>query len=200
MRTAFRTAAAESTGEQDARARIGVLALRTPPPATEDERLALVRTRLGCERWPNAPMLVTAVDAADGAFVTFDADSGVDLTRAVAASCAVPTVWPPMIINGRGYLDGGVRSSCNADLATGHDRVLIVSCFPQPPVNPFGPSLTQATEALRRTGQVFHVQADPPSVAAFGVNPLDPAIRAASAHAGIRQAAAVAEDVRSFWN
>ena len=37
------------------------------------------------------------------------------LVDAVAASCAVPGVWPPVTIGGRRYVDGGVRSSDNAD-------------------------------------------------------------------------------------
>jgi NTE family protein len=49
--------------------------------------------------------------------VTFAKDSGVDLVDAVAASCAVPGVWPPVTIDGSRYIDGGVRSGTNADMA-----------------------------------------------------------------------------------
>ncbi|MEV7547957.1 hypothetical protein AB0O29_36300, partial [Streptomyces sp. NPDC089915] len=32
-------------------------------------------------------------------------------------------VWPPVTIDGRRYVDGGIRSSVNADLASGYRRV-----------------------------------------------------------------------------
>ncbi|MFG1465614.1 patatin-like phospholipase family protein [Xanthobacter sp. DSM 24535] len=49
--------------------------------------------------------------------------------RGVAASSALPGVWPPITIDGERYMDGGVRSMLNADLASGHTAVIIVSCF-----------------------------------------------------------------------
>jgi predicted acylesterase/phospholipase RssA len=35
-----------------------------------------------------------------------DRMSGVSLVDAVAASCAVPGIWPPVTIAGRRYMDG----------------------------------------------------------------------------------------------
>ena len=61
-----------------------------------------------------------------GELVVFDRESGVELVDAVAASCAVPGVWPPATVAGRRYIDGGARSGTNADLAAGAERVLIV--------------------------------------------------------------------------
>ena len=52
------------------------------------------------------------------------------LERALAASTAVPGIWPPITINGERFIDGGVRSMLNADLAIGSDIVIAVSCFP----------------------------------------------------------------------
>ena len=54
--------------------------------------------------------------------MVFDAASDVRLLDAVGASCAVPGIWPPVTINGRRYIDGGIRSAANADLAAGCDR------------------------------------------------------------------------------
>ena len=48
------------------------------------------------------------------------------LVDAVAASCAVPGIWPPVTINGRRYIDGGVGSATHADLAAGYDRILVI--------------------------------------------------------------------------
>lgn len=71
----------------------------------------------------------TAVHAETGEFVVWDAASNVDLQRAVASSCSVPGVFPPITIDGARYIDGGMRSPLNADVAAGHDLVVVVSCM-----------------------------------------------------------------------
>lgn len=59
----------------------------------------MIAGRLPNHDWPQRRLLITAVNAETGAAVVFDRDSGVSLVDAVAASCAVPLVWPPMTIN-----------------------------------------------------------------------------------------------------
>src|SRR4051812_29589304 len=121
-------ASVSSRDELRARARLGRMALRAKTAATVDQRLDVIAQRLPSHDWPReARLLVTAVDAQDGAFRVFDADSGVPLVEAVAASCAVPLVWPPVPIAGRPYVDGGVRSAANADLAEAADRVVVLA-------------------------------------------------------------------------
>src|SRR5262249_21360124 len=46
--------------------------------------------------WPTRTYACTAVDAQDGSFVVWNNESGVGLTRAVASSCCVPGVFPPI--------------------------------------------------------------------------------------------------------
>ena len=96
----------------------------------EPVRRAVIAARLPSHEWPAHPLVVTAIDAHSGAFTRFDASSGVPLVDAVAASCAVPGVWPPVSIGGRRYIDGGVRSVTNADLASGCGRVLVLAPMP----------------------------------------------------------------------
>lgn len=86
----------------------------------------LVGRAVGTDSWPDS-LVVTAVDAATGRPAYFTARSGVPLARAVAASCAMPGVLPDVTIDGRRFLDGGLRSPANADLASGCDRVLILA-------------------------------------------------------------------------
>ena len=86
----------------------------------------MIAGRLPDHSWPDRALAVVAVDAHSGEPRVFDRDSGVDLIDAVAASCAVPGIWPPVTIGGRRYIDGGVRSAVNADLAAGYGRVLIL--------------------------------------------------------------------------
>jgi NTE family protein len=183
--------------ERRGRAYLGraALAARTVP---ESERRTVIEARIRSSSWPEQRLLITAVDAETGEARVFDRDSGVSLTDAVAASCAVPLVWPPMTIKGRRYIDGGVRSITNADLATGCDRVVVVA-----PV----------TVALRRSGRIASqlsalgpgvrwivVSPDAQARKAIGRNVLDPAQRAASARAGRRQAGSVASAVGAVWS
>lgn len=161
---------------------------------TLDARFDAIRERLPVQEWgPGGRLQVTAVDVETGALRVFDGTDGVTLVEAVAASCAVPGVYPPVPIQGRSYVDGGARSGSNADLLTDCDRVLAFT----PVDRAVGPMRT-AGELL---GGVPHlvVSPDAASVAAIGKNVLDPARRAASARAGRDQAAAVAPLAREIW-
>jgi NTE family protein len=141
-------------------------------------------------------LIVTAVDASTGEFVTFDRHSGVDLIDAVAASCAVPGVWPPVTIGSSRYIDGGVRSVVNLDLAADCDLVVVLA----PSVMGFGGSVLDQAAELRQTGVTVEViAADDASLAAFGPNVLDPATREPSLIEGRRQGAEVVEHLRLVW-
>lgn len=179
------------------RARIGRLALRAST-VPEAERVSVIERRLPVHEWPgDRQLLITAVDAETGEFRTFDRDSGVPLVHAVAASCAVPGVWPPVTIGGRRYVDGGVRSGSNADLAAGYDRVVVLAPLPRG----MGPitGVTTQVEALRARSTVALVTPNRAALRSFGRNVLDPAKRADAARAGLAQAAAEAAAVRPMW-
>ncbi len=175
------------TSAQDAQRRVGAYALAAHT-VSEAERLAAVGSRLPSPEWPSRQLLLVAVDAETGETRVFDRQSGVDLVDAVAASCAVPGVWPPVTIGGHRYVDGGVRSSDNADLAAGHARIVVIS--PLGPDSPFPTPLPLrvVVERLRAEGSAVTVIApDKASVAAMGTNPLDPATRTPAAQAGRAQ-------------
>lgn len=136
------------------------------------------------------------MDAGTGHERVFDADSGVELVDAVAASCAVPVVWPPVTVDGARYVDGGVRSTENADLATGHEVVLVLQAMRVEELD----ALAGQVDGLRREGaSVLVVATDDASAAAIGPNPLDPATREPSARAGREQGLRIAAEVAAFW-
>ncbi|TWH71813.1 patatin-like phospholipase family protein [Modestobacter roseus] len=180
------------------RRRVGALALAAADagatPSEEDWR-QLIAVRLPGPDWPEQPLVLTAVDAQSGEFRTFDRDSGVDLLAAVAASCAVPGVYPPVTVDGRRYIDGGMRSVANADLATGCDRVVVIA----PIVRGVGPMAGVDAQVTGMVSRVAVVAPDQGSRTAIGKNVLDPAARPASARAGRAQAAAVAAEVAEAW-
>jgi NTE family protein len=179
-----------------ARVKMGRLALRakTEPEAA---RRSVFERRLAGRAWPGQ-LKVTAVDALSGEFTVFDASGPAALLDAVGASCAVPGVWPPVTIGGRRYIDGGMRSVANADLADGYERVVIIA----PIAQGFGhmTSVGKQADALAKAGAQVHVLSpDKAAAQAIGRNVLDPARRAGSARAGREQAAAEAGRVRAVW-
>jgi NTE family protein len=180
------------------RRRIGALALaaeRAGLTATEQERLDVIGSRLVSREWPDRDLRITAVDAQSGEFRVLDRTSGVPLLQAVAASCAVPGVYPPVTIDGRRYVDGGMRSAANADLAEGHDRVVVLAPIPRG----MGPLASVDAQVTGMVARVAVVSPDDASRRAIGRNVLDPAARAGSARAGRVQAADVAAEVTEVW-
>ncbi|GAB4081799.1 patatin-like phospholipase family protein [Modestobacter muralis] len=180
------------------RRRIGRLARaaadsgRTPSP---EERRAAITAALPSAQWPDRPLVVTAVDAESGEFTTFTRSSGVELVAAVGASCAVPGVYPPVGIDGHRYMDGGMRSPANADLAARYDRIVVIAPLPRGA----GPMTSVDAQVTGLVSRVAVVSPDRASLSAIGNNVLDPAAREPSARAGRAQAATVAERVRRVW-
>jgi NTE family protein len=192
------TAPLWSRDPRRARARLGraALAARTQP---ESEFRARFARGMSDPAWPSERrLLITAVDAESGDELVFERDSGVPLLDAVAASCAVPLVFPPVTVDGRRCMDGGMRSLANADLASGSERVVV---------------LAPVTTSVRRTGRIgwqlaslgpgvrsVVVSPDAEARRAIGRNVLDPARRAAAARAGREQAARAAVAVAEVWS
>ncbi len=163
------------------------------------QRRAMVAARLPRPEWPERPMIVVAVNAHTGELAAFDRGSGVELVDAVTASCALPGLVPTVSINGTRYIDGGVRSLDNADLASGYAHVVVLSPLgarsePAPEggfegLRRFpGTDLGSHVEALREQGS--HVEVISPDVdsrTAMGTNLMSPATRIPAARAGFAQ-------------
>jgi len=175
--------------------RVGTLATRVHAPGSVD-RVRVIRSRLPVQQWPERDLRVTAVEAETGRFTVFDRTSDVDLVTAVAASCAVPTVWPPVAIGDRHYFDGGMRSTANVDLAAGADRVVVLAPLPRS----FSKRTSIRAQLERIAPREWSVLTpDARALADFGKNLLDPAKRADAARTGLRQAADLVEELRHVW-
>jgi NTE family protein len=171
-------------------------------PVTEADRRSIIATRLPNHEWPARKLKITAVDVNNGELVIFERESGVSLIDAVAASCAVPLVWPTVHISGRTYMDGGVRSGTNADLALGYAKVLILVPLTYPDDAPpiLGSNLALEKALLeQQESQVMVIKADEAAIRAMGTNLLDPANRASSAQAGLAQGEKLVHSVSTFW-
>lgn len=163
----------------------------------EAERRAVIAGRLPRHSWPSRKLAVVAVEAHTGDVRVFDRDSGADLVDAVAASCAIPGIWPPVTIGTGRYIDGGTRSAVNADLAAGYQRVLILAPMADPALEEQVAGLAQG--AAPGAAAVLVIAPDETCVAAMGINPLDPAVRAPVAQAGYEQGQSAAAGVARLW-
>ena len=152
--------------------------------------------------WPGHGYACTAVDCETGAFVVWNAAAKVPLSRAVASSCSVPGVFPAITINDRKYMDGGMRSATNADLAKGHARTLVIAVrlgsgeFAERMMKPLEREIGVVREA---GGEVELIVPDDASAEAFGGNLMNPRHRPASARAGLDQGRRIAGGLKGFW-
>lgn len=183
-----------------ARRRIGAHALRSAAVPLEVRR-GIVAARLPQAEWPARTLRVVAVDTATGEHASFERDSGVDFVDAIAASCAVPGAWPAVPIRERMWMDGGIRSLSNADLAAPATCVLILAPLGYADDNPVSGHLRAEAQALRQAGsRVAVIVPDGLSTTAMTDNVLDPTRCAPSAKAGMAQALRIAQEIASFWN
>ena len=197
----MRAIGAAATSAADLQRAMGAFGLESDSTleAGAEQRRAMVAARLPRPEWPDRPMIVVAVNAHTGEVAAFDRDSGVDLVDAVTASTALPGLVPTVSINGARYIDGGVRSTENADLASGYAHVVVLSPLGgrsgTPPEGQFeglrrfpGADLASQVEALRQQGShVEVITPDADSRAAMGTNMTDPATRIPAARAGFAQ-------------
>ena len=138
--------------------------------------------------WPDKPLWVCAVRERDGRLVVFGRDSTPPLPDAVAASCAIPGYFAPVVLDRQKFVDGGAYSPTNADTLLDVDLDLVVVSSP---LSRVGRGLRLAidqparrwsrlvldAEALRLRRRGMHVVAFQPTAedaAVIGPNPMDP--------------------------
>ncbi|GAA0338397.1 patatin-like phospholipase family protein [Actinoallomurus spadix] len=168
----------------EARRRVGRIALAAGTGEEEAHRSRI--TALTGEGWPDGRLLITTVDVGSGERRVWSRDDGVPLGSAVAASCAMPGVYPPITLGGRRYMDGALAGGANADLVSGAGAVILV----EPLAHLFPPPEAAAgSPALR-------IIPDRAAIEAFGPDLHDRAASAAAYEAGVRQAAGAAEAIR----
>lgn len=201
--------AAQNPSDADKhRAALGAVAVATAT-ITEDMWLSMFATFAEAE-WPPT-FSCTAVDTATGRFQIWNADSGVAPQLAIASSCAVPALFPPVTILGSRWMDGGVRDMVNADVASGHDAVVVVSCtlldIPKELSTPELDAVFQATlgriEQLESGGSKVETivpGAEMLEISGFGLNLMDFTRAAAAFEAGVRQGKEEAARIGAIWS
>ncbi|MEQ1783455.1 MAG: patatin-like phospholipase family protein [Hyphomonadaceae bacterium] len=173
---------------------------RTSQTIPEAQMLAQFATMGVSGEWPSR-FACTAVDATSGEFKVWREEDGVDFARAIASSCSVPGIFPPITINGRLWMDGGMRSGTNVDIAAGHKRVLAVVVIPmaladermKARVNAEGATVSKAG------GRYDLISPDAETQEAFGPNLMDGSRRVQLIEQGMRQGKAEAARIKAFW-
>jgi NTE family protein len=176
------------------RTRPGALAAAMLPAGIVPTELVAAGLRpLFNNGWPARDLWVNAVRLDDGQRVTFGHDGpSTDVATAVAASCAIPAFFEPVVIDGVRYVDGGTHSPTNADLVADlHLDLVIVSSpmsiagnglrvAPDQPLRRFARlALAQEVARVRRRGtRVLVFQPTHAEVGAMGLNAMDPDRRA----------------------
>jgi NTE family protein len=147
--------------------------------------------------WPGFPLKITVIDADERRLVTLDASSGVSVSFAVLASCSIPGLFPPALINGHRYTDGGSwGSGDNAHLAAGSPSVLVIS--PMAAQRSRNAAILDRDLLSLRTGgaRVHSIVADEASFAARGSGAPNPQSMKAAAEAGRAQGHREAGELR----
>lgn len=179
-------------------ARVCEMALAVKTTPENEQRNIAVLSRLPSNNWPETRLSISALDTVTHETVILSQELGIELVDAVAASCAVPKIWPPVTIQGRKYIDGGIRSLQHAPVAAPSKRILVVSPYSRfsPPFA--GPKLADEIAQLEAQGcKIFVVEANSEAIAAAGDNTLSVDTRIPAALAGRAQGRFTAPAVQS---
>ncbi|MEO8733695.1 MAG: patatin-like phospholipase family protein [Flavobacteriales bacterium] len=121
-------------------------------PALASKRIeGFLRAHLTHERFEDLPipLYVSATNLEKGGQHIF---SSGELVPALMASCAIPMIFPPVLVGGTYYVDGGVSNNLPVDpFAMIKDQVVAVH------VNPLPPFLPGRRGMLRTMDRIWHL-------------------------------------------
>lgn len=176
------------------------LAARAPGPSVMPRNVGLI---LASRRWPSPALHITCVDAFTGERCVVTGAAGVPVTRAVAASSAVPGLFTPQPILDRRCMDGGVSGTgTHLDLVAGAEKVVVLalsdgSGFDVGMMTAAPGSIQRELDALRESGSEVFVRI-PESMDPLAL--MDPTAVPDAVAMGRRQAASDAAELAAFWN
>ena len=156
--------------------------------------------------WPDKPLIITAVNCHSGEFVAWEKHHGVPIELAIASSCSVPALFPPVTIDGARYTDGGVRSATSADLTQRIEPDVVLMIATMGATNR-GIGAIAARDIAREKAQleaagakVVLLMFDQATKDAAGPNLMDPTKRVAVAATGYAQGLRSAVQIGDVWN
>ncbi len=135
--------------------------------------------------WPELPTVIVGFDLEAHHRVAFgtEASPDVNLRTAVAASCAVPLVYEPLVIDGRPYVDGGVASGTSADLLLASpqplDLVIVVAPMAADRPRrraPFYERMLDSAGSTALSAELDHIRAEWPGTDVVVLRPDEPVL------------------------
>lgn len=171
----------------------------------ESEWVGYFAEILGAPSWPQRDLRLVAVSCDSGERAAWSPTSGVDLVAAVASSCAVPGMFPPVTVEPGSearYTDGGLWSGTNADLLSneGLDSVVIIEPMSavKLPLGEFSArALLGEITALTATDTQVATVSPSADYADLGMELMNVEKRVVGLEIGLRDGAAAVETVRS---
>ena len=179
----------------DATRRVGRLATTTATGSVA-ERRGVIAARLPNHDWQGSSLSLVVTDTEDGEYRVITREDGLALVDVVSASCAVPMVWPCVTLGDRVYMDGGIRSPLNLDLAPGSGPV--VALAPMTMAFKKDSAVAAQRAALGADRPVLVISPDAVVKRVQGRNSLDSAMVPAVARAGRSQAVREAPALAAF--
>ncbi|MEV6772143.1 patatin-like phospholipase family protein [Nocardia sp. NPDC051030] len=183
--TVFSVLSDRTLDRDTARRTVGRLVMAEEP--AQPAHIEPMEWLVGGNDWTDHRLQIVVVDAATGQRQVWDSSSGVPLPTAVTASRSFPGAFPPVVVGDRYYIDGGVWSPTNADLAPNSDAALII----EPLAHRFPPEQVRAELAKTVTDTVIRFAPDAATIDVFTRSATNPDVLAAwpeAFQAGIRQA------------
>ena len=180
------------SGRDDVGPRIGALAQEADTDLSEEQFVESFRPMLGSEDWPSVDLRVTTSDCETGQGVVWSRESGIDLVRAVASSCAIPGYFPTVGFGGRRYMDGPRGRGHTARVLADKEVDAALFIGPMVAMAQFSSLMDAEFGLVRDAGIDLHTITGGDGLAAIGFNLMDVGRRAEGVDAGVADGAAAA--------
>ena len=174
----------------------GKLALEAPT-GPEESWLGWFERMVGVDDWPDGDLRIVAMSTTRGERRVWTRADGVDLHRAVASSCSVPGLFPPVTIGDDRYTDGGAWSPSNADILAGEGLDAVVFIGPIGGFLAGRPQVEAELETVAAKGARTASLLPGPAFEDLRMKLMDPAFRQQGLEVGRQDGAAAAARVRA---
>lgn len=174
---------------------LGEMIDQVQPVISMKERKKAIAKRLNDSKW-TSQLVITAINARTGQLETINQQIGMDLIDSVAASEAVPGLWPHVTMNGKDYIDEGMVSSTNACLAKDFKQILIIA----PLTQKIGklPNVFDDEITLSNTSDVYTITPDEFSKSIIGDNIYDASVIIEVGNAGYEQGKRLVKEIEAL--
>jgi NTE family protein len=178
-------------------ARIGELAINAETAMSEDEFVDMFHRSVGTDEWPTVDFRATAACCETGQPRFWSASDGIDLSRAVASSCAIPGFFPTVTFADDHYMDGSRGRNYHASIVADLDLDAAIYIGPRIAVPGVSELIEADMNAIAATGVCTHTMLGSDRLDAADLNLMDftkrPDAFAIGMTDGNEHAAAVAE-------